>query len=109
MGAAVAYAGNPGPYTQEAGFLGYTEVRCIYPKLFNIFWNKFNFNTYQICENLKSGWSRVWDDEQKTPYAYRGNQWVGYDDVESVAIKVNFTFFILFLRFSIVVYFFFQG
>lgn len=35
-------------------------------------------------------WTRVFEPTQKVPYAYSGNQWVGYDDKESVAIKVNY-------------------
>jgi hypothetical protein len=29
-----------------------------------------------------------WDNDQQTPYAYKGNQWCGYDDPNSVKIKV---------------------
>jgi chitinase len=32
-----------------------------------------------------------WNDEQKVPYAYKGDQWVGYDDFESLEIKVGVT------------------
>lgn len=36
-------------------------------------------------------WTRVFEQTQKVPYAYSGNgQWVGYDDKESVAIKINY-------------------
>lgn len=31
----------------------------------------------------------VWDNEQDVPYAYKGLQWVGYDNPESVAMKVS--------------------
>jgi hypothetical protein len=31
----------------------------------------------------------VWNDEQKVPYAYHGDQWVGYDDLQSIEIKVS--------------------
>jgi hypothetical protein len=31
----------------------------------------------------------VWNDEQKVPYAYYGDQWVGYDDLQSIEIKVS--------------------
>ena len=31
----------------------------------------------------------MWIDEQKAPYAYRGDQWVGYDNVDSVTYKVR--------------------
>ena len=38
---------------------------------------------------MANGWTRVWNDEHKVPYAYYGDQWVGYDDVESLEIKVG--------------------
>jgi GH18 family chitinase len=53
-------------YTREAGFLAY----------------------YEICQKLQQGWTRVWNEEQKVPYAYNGNEWVGYEDVESLNHKV---------------------
>ena len=43
----------------------------------------------QICENLESGWNSVWLEEQRVPYAYLGDQWVGYDNTDSVAYKVT--------------------
>jgi flagellar biosynthesis component FlhA len=30
-----------------------------------------------------------WDDKQKVPYACNGNQFVGYDDVQSIIHKVR--------------------
>ncbi|KAK8779157.1 hypothetical protein V5799_019500 [Amblyomma americanum] len=58
--------GSPGRYTNETGFQAYFEV----------------------CENvLKNGWTREWDDMGKCPYAFRDNQWIGYEDEKSVAIK----------------------
>jgi len=61
--------GTAGPYTREAGSLGYNE----------------------ICENMKTTpWTIVWDDIYQAPYAYNGDQWVGYDNPESIEIKCNF-------------------
>nr|XP_022907361.1 chitinase-3-like protein 1 [Onthophagus taurus] len=68
IGAPTTGAGTGGQYTGESGFLGYNEV----------------------CENVLNGWTVVWDDEQKVPYAYKGNQWVGYDNPQSIAIKVAY-------------------
>lgn len=31
----------------------------------------------------------MWNDEHKVPYAYKGDQWVGYDDLQSIEIKVT--------------------
>ncbi|XP_073474102.1 acidic mammalian chitinase-like [Aquarana catesbeiana] len=67
VGAPIAGAGSPGPYTEEAGYWAY----------------------FEICTFL-SGATVVWMDDQKVPYAYKGNQWVGYDTVDSYAYKVEF-------------------
>ncbi|KAJ8980927.1 hypothetical protein NQ317_011570 [Molorchus minor] len=40
-----------------------------------------------ICDKY-SDWRRVWDDEQKTPYKYHKDKWIGYDDGESIKLKV---------------------
>lgn len=46
---------------------------------------------YEICQDVKSnGWTRMFDNEAKCPYAYKGDQWVGYEDEESVANKMDF-------------------
>jgi chitinase len=34
----------------------------------------------------------VWDDQQKTPYMYKGNQWVGFDNPRSIGVKVILIF-----------------
>ena len=69
-----ARAGNgfAGPYTREAGFMGYNE----------------------ICEELvgpeKSKWTEVRDEDIKAPYMYNGKKWACFDDVESITEKVKF-------------------
>ncbi|XP_027717541.1 acidic mammalian chitinase-like isoform X1 [Vombatus ursinus] len=63
-------ASGPGPagtYTREAGFLTY----------------------YEICLFLKDGAIEVWDDYGKVPYAYKGSDWVGYDNPKSFQIKAD--------------------
>jgi chitinase len=36
------------------------------------------------------GWTVVKDPENRMgPYAYKGNQWVGYDDVAMIRYKVT--------------------
>ncbi|XP_078695717.1 chitotriosidase-1-like [Branchiostoma floridae x Branchiostoma belcheri] len=60
--------GTAAQYTQEAGYISY----------------------YEICSMLSAGATRVFDGEQKAPYAYTGNQWVGYDDEESIGHKIDF-------------------
>ncbi|XP_045460333.1 chitinase-3-like protein 1 [Harmonia axyridis] len=69
IGAPVVIGGRPGPYTQETGMLGYLE----------------------ICElQQQGGWTVNWDDNTKTPYAYKGDQWIGYDNSESIRFKVQY-------------------
>ena len=59
-------AGSPGPSTQQAGMLAY----------------------FEICPLVRKG---VWTEENGAlaPFAYRGNQWVGYDNVDSVRRKAE--------------------
>jgi hypothetical protein len=45
----------------------------------------------QICESLQSdGWKvEHANPNAMGPYAYKGNQWVGYDDIDIVKLKVR--------------------
>ncbi|ELT89997.1 hypothetical protein CAPTEDRAFT_147126, partial [Capitella teleta] len=65
--AAAVGGGKGGPYTKEKGILAY----------------------YEICEKLEAGWNTVWLEEQRVPYAYLGDQWVGYDNTDSAAYKAR--------------------
>lgn len=48
-------------------------------------------HSVQVCENVqKNDWTREWDDVGKCPYAYKDNQWVGYEDEKSIALKMDF-------------------
>lgn len=45
----------------------------------------------QICEYLKAGaWTDVWDEQQKVPYSFKSNQWVGYEDNRSIDLKTQY-------------------
>ena len=66
--------GVPGEYTREAGFL----------------------SLFEICKYLKiSNWTREWSNEHQVPYAFSGNQWIGYDDDESIILKVLIKSFLI--------------
>lgn len=69
LGAASSGPGDAGPYTKQAGFNSYLE----------------------ICSNLaQGGWTTVYDDSQVCPYSYSGDQWVGYDNVQSITAKTQY-------------------
>lgn len=65
-----ASAGQAGEFTKAAGFLSY----------------------YEICDRVRNrGWTVVQDAEHRMgPYAYKGSQWVGYDDAEMIRRKAEF-------------------
>lgn len=42
----------------------------------------------QVCGYLNSKWKRVWVEDQQVPFIFQGNIMIGYDDVESIGIKV---------------------
>ncbi|XP_073907121.1 acidic mammalian chitinase [Castor canadensis] len=67
IGAPTSGPGHAGPYTREPGFWAY----------------------YEICTFLKNGATQAWDDPQDVPYAYKGDEWVGYDNVNSFNIKAS--------------------
>lgn len=60
--------GQAGEYTKAAGFLSY----------------------YEICERIKKrGWTVVKDPSKKMgPYAFKGDQWVSFDDPQMIKLKV---------------------
>ncbi|XP_022917654.2 probable chitinase 10 isoform X1 [Onthophagus taurus] len=62
--------GQAGEFTRAAGFLAY----------------------YEICHKVKNeGWTVVQDPKRRIgPYAYKGNQWVSYDDKEMIQLKSEF-------------------
>lgn len=62
-------AGSSGNYTANKGFLSY----------------------YEICDLItKQKWSAMYDREQQVPFAYKNDQWVGYDNLQSIEQKCRF-------------------
>ena len=70
LGSSASSGGTPGTFSGEAGFLMYNE----------------------ICVNIASqGWTKVSDPSGNMgPHAHKGNQWVGYDDVDMVTRKAQY-------------------
>ncbi|XP_046385252.1 probable chitinase 10 [Ischnura elegans] len=68
IGAPASGGGTPGKYTGEAGFMSY----------------------YEVCDFLHGeNTTLVWDNEQQVPFAYRDDQWVGFDDERSLKTKMT--------------------
>ncbi|XP_026686468.1 uncharacterized protein LOC103519043, partial [Diaphorina citri] len=68
IGAPASGGGEPGKYTAEAGFMSY----------------------YEVCDFLKKdNTTLVWDNEQQVPFAYKDDQWVGFDDERSLKMKMD--------------------
>ncbi|KRZ70914.1 putative endochitinase [Trichinella papuae] len=44
---------------------------------------------YEICQMIKAGGQRYWDEESRTPYLVHNNQWFTYDDEQSFKEKLN--------------------
>ncbi|XP_038235698.1 chitotriosidase-1-like isoform X1 [Dermochelys coriacea] len=67
VGAPAFGPGSLGPFTREAGFWAY----------------------YEIC-TFQKGATTKRIEEQKVPYSFKENQWVGYDDQQSIKTKVQY-------------------
>lgn len=69
-GAASRGPGKPGEYTKQPGMLAY----------------------YEICKRIKdSGWRKEQEASRKSgPFAMSGDQWVGFEDYDSVAAKAKY-------------------
>lgn len=66
-GALIKGPGREGFYTQTSGLLAY----------------------YEICEIILNEGGSKREDEVGSPYVVNGDQWVGYDDKESIRKKVR--------------------
>ncbi|XP_075167829.1 chitinase 8 [Haematobia irritans] len=63
--------GMAGQYSVEPGVIGYNE----------------------LCEKFQSEqskWHIEWENDQKVPYAYSDRNWVGFENEQSIALKVEY-------------------
>ncbi|PVD37548.1 hypothetical protein C0Q70_00142 [Pomacea canaliculata] len=67
VGAVSVRPGQPGPITKRRGFLAY----------------------YEVCDLLQKGTTRHFIEDQKVPYLHKGDQWIAYDDKDSLKYKVE--------------------
>ena len=62
------HVSTPGPFTREAGFLGYNE----------------------ICSELGGGgWEERWEPCHRAPYMVKRDKWVSFDNEQSVKLKAD--------------------
>ncbi|XP_069616230.1 acidic mammalian chitinase-like isoform X2 [Ranitomeya imitator] len=66
LGAPTSGGAPAAPYTQQAGFMAY----------------------FEICSFLE-GATEVWNSPQAVPYAYKGSEWIGYDNQKSFQMKAE--------------------
>jgi len=79
-----AHAGIPkGLYTRQDGFWGYQEIEAA-----------LHGNPLAQLPADTGHWTTVVDDCYKAPYAFNGPYWIGYDDVDSVALKTQYANFL---------------
>uniref|UniRef100_A0A182RWA9 Glyco_18 domain-containing protein n=1 Tax=Anopheles funestus TaxID=62324 RepID=A0A182RWA9_ANOFN len=45
---------------------------------------------YELCLFIGSGWNIFYDPIAEMPFAVRGNQWMSYEDTESIGVKLDF-------------------
>ena len=45
---------------------------------------------FQVCQAfIYGGGTEKWHSQHQVPYAFKGNNWVGYDNVRSLKAKVH--------------------
>ncbi|CAF3301864.1 unnamed protein product [Rotaria socialis] len=44
----------------------------------------------ELCRNMMSGWQRVFLDDRKVPIMIKGDEVIGYDDLQSMELKINY-------------------
>lgn len=69
VGAVAIGAGRPGTFSQQNGLMMYSE----------------------ICTDFRSGgWTVLYDSARESPYAFKGDQWWGFDNVQSITVKSRY-------------------
>jgi len=68
-----------GVWTRESGMLAYTEIQ----QLFN------NDTLINFPGAQPKSWTHVIDGCYKAPYSFNGPYWIGYDNVDSIALKAQ--------------------
>ncbi|CAF0798949.1 unnamed protein product [Rotaria sordida] len=44
----------------------------------------------ELCRNTMSGWQRVFLDDRKVPIMTKGDEFIGFDDLQSMELKINY-------------------
>ncbi|CAF4468911.1 unnamed protein product [Rotaria socialis] len=44
----------------------------------------------ELCRNIASGWQRIFLDDRKVPIMMKGDEVIGYDDLQSMELKINY-------------------
>lgn len=69
VGSPTTGPGNMGQYVPENGDMAYAE----------------------LCQGIQQGsWQDYWDEPQAVPYAVKGDQWAGYENVKSLQAKIDY-------------------
>jgi hypothetical protein len=78
--------GGPAKYGDNVSFkqVSFSRIKCHLTPFYLII-------LFKVCGYLNSKWKRIWVEDQQVPFIFQGNIMVGYDDQESIAIKVNYT------------------
>lgn len=88
IGSPATGGGLPGDYTSEAGFMAFYEVYYLHIIIY--IGRLIDCVVLKVCDFLQEdNTTLVWDNEQQVPFAYRDNQWVGFDDERSLRTKVD--------------------
>ncbi|XP_076443544.1 chitinase-3-like protein 1 [Babylonia areolata] len=70
--------------------VGAPVIKAPAPRISDLWQLQDRYAYPEICRVLQSPLAhRVFDEEQQVPYAYKGDDWFGYEDVQSLKGKVD--------------------